>query len=1562
MASVDDRIVAMGFQSNNFEKKVADTISAIDKLKASLDFSNSKRGLDDLQNATKGFNLAGIGSALDNISGKFSAMGAVAFSVINNVVNRAVDAGIQIAKSLSLDLIISGFQEYETNMNAIQTVLANTRADGTNLQDVNKALDTLNQYSDQTIYNFGEMARNIGTFTAAGVDLDTSVSAIKGIANLAAISGSNSQQASTAMYQLSQALATGSVKLMDWNSIVNAGMGGEVFQKALFETGKALGTIKDTPIDTTFEEWTAAGNTFRGTLEDGWLTGEVLTNTLQGFTGDLTDAQLLALGYTQDQIKEIQELGKTGKAAATEVKTLTQLISTVKESIGSGWSASFRIIFGDFEEAKELFTGINDAIGNFVGKSADARNELLNGWKWLGGRTVLIEALKNVFEALGRVFQTVKNAFRDVFPPLTFQRLYDLTVQFRDFTDKLILGKGALDKIGRVFVGVFNAIKIAWEIVKGIRGAMVEFFTDVLGFDGGGSGILEFFATLGDKISKLKEVLVDGGGIKKFFEDLPEAISAFMSALTFDNVLDKIIGLAQKVKDAIFGLFTGEDSVVPDGVTDAFGRVGDRFGWLVTLAHSLGDAWDWLKTKFDAIREALGTFGQFIQDNFGDIPQKIADVLSTSDYDAALDVINTGLFGGLVLLFKKFIDTGFGDFGGIFRNVNQGLEALTGTLEAMQLKLKAEALLDIAKALALLTVSLVVLSLIDSGALTKSLGAIAIGFAQLITAMALLGQITSGPTSAASMAILAGGLILLAGAILILSFAAKNLSGMDWEELAKGLAGVTALLGIMSAAVIPLSKNSDGMIRAGIGMIGISIALNIMALALKSFAQMSWEEMAQGMVGVAGGLGAIVVTMQLMPDNARMISTGLGIIALAVALNIMALAVKSFAEMDWSSMGKGLAGVGASLLVIAGAMHLMPGGLILQGAGLLMISIGLAAIAKAMKSMASMSWAEMGKGLAGIAGSLLILAGAAAIMSGALPGAIAIGIMALSLNRLAEAVKKFGNMSWKELLIGLGAMGVALVALAAGAALMAPVTPALLALGAALLLIGAGFALFGLGASLFASAFALIATSGTQGIAVLVAALQAIIAELPAFIAAFGEGFKLLADKILEALPNWIASFSEILTALFDLIIDNVPKFVEAGFAILLGFLRGIRDNIGEIATTVADIITNFLDALSLKIPEIIDSVTNFVLAVLKGVVSKLGEVASFLLPKGVEFLSGLLSGIIEKASDLGNWFLELPGKILEWIGDVASWLKNKGIDFIGGLIRGVLQKALEIASWFLDLPSQVLKWIGNVLSTLKNKGLDLIGGLIRGITEKAIDITNWFMELPGKVLKWIGDTLQWLYDAGWNIIEGLWDGLQDAGKWLKEKIAEMVDWIIGPFEEILGLFSPSRVFMEYGENIGEGLIIGLDSMQQDIRNTSEMLGNQVVDGFDPDAAEMGKKATKAISEFMTRIPSIMDGMVDFNPVITPVLDLSNVEKNARDLGRIFGGAPTMSIDLSRAHADAILADSVDVSDDPEVQVQGPTEIKFEQNNYSPEALSVSDIYRQTRNQIALAKEELAVL
>lgn len=462
---VDERIVEMRFDNRNFEQNVSNTMSTLEKLKRSLKFPDASKGFENVSAAAKKIDMNALGSGVESVRLKFSALEVMAVTALSNITNSVMHTAKNMISAFTIDPIKSGFQEYETQINAVQTILANTSSKGTTLDDVNAALDELNKYADLTIYNFTEMTRNIGTFTAAGIDLKTSVSAIQGIANLAAVSGSTSQQASTAMYQLSQALAAGTVKLMDWNSVVNAGMGGEVFQNALKKTSELLGTGAEAAIE--------AEGSFRESLKTGWLTSEVLTETLSKFTTsganeyvaeycnisaeavqaalDAAEAQYgeekavekaseaLAkkTGKNKEEIQSVLAMAKTAQDAATKVKTFTQLMDTLKEAAQSGWTQTWELIIGDFGEAKELFTELSDRFSAIIGKSAEARNSILEGAltsKWeqfakqientgvsldffeeklketLRAHNVPIDKLIEKYGSLGKAMAHVKNA------------------------------------------------------------------------------------------------------------------------------------------------------------------------------------------------------------------------------------------------------------------------------------------------------------------------------------------------------------------------------------------------------------------------------------------------------------------------------------------------------------------------------------------------------------------------------------------------------------------------------------------------------------------------------------------------------------------------------------------------------------------------------------------------------------------------------------------------------------------------------------------------------------------------------------------------------------------------------------------------------------------------------------------------------------------------------------------------------------------------------------------------------------------------------------------------
>lgn len=1512
--SIDNRIVEMTFNNADFERKLAETMKSLDRLKQTLDFSASRRSVDDLSSAASRFNLGHMGDSVQTVSGKFLALSTIAVTTLATITSAAIKAGANVLKAFTLDPVLDGYREYETNINSIQTILANTSSKGTTLEDVTRALDILNQYSDQTIYNFSEMTRNIGTFTAAGVDLDTSVNAIKGIANLAAISGSNSQQASTAMYQLSQALATGTVKLMDWNSVVNAGMGGEVFQKALFETGKALGTIADVPIGQTFDEWKAAGNSFRASLESGWVTSDVLTTTLSAFTGDLTQAQLVALGYTEQQASEMLKLGQIGKAAATEVKTLTQLLGTVKEAVGSGWAQSFRIIFGDFEEAKTLFTGISNTINGMVSRSAESRNSLLQGWKDLGGRDSLIAGITNAFKALFAIIKPIRQAFENIFPPATAETLFKLTERFRKFTEGLIIGVGTVRKIRTIFEGIFSALKIGWEVFKQGVKVVRNLFSSFA--EANGSRILDFFVAMANKVKEFKREFVDTGKIADFF-------------MRLENAIRHPIEFIKNLRDAILDFFKGK-GIDTDKVTGPLDRLQSRFEGLKTLAGKMGDIWAWIKNAAEPITSALNAAWDSIQAWFADLGQRLADGMDAEDFDPVFDALNTLLLGGIAGTLAMFLKNGFKfDLGdGLFENISGAFDQLTSTLTTMQTEIKANALLKIAGAIALLTASVLILSTIDSKALTKALTAMTVGFGQLIGSMQLLAGANKNLTGAAALSVMTGGLIAMAGAILTLSGAMAVVATLDWEGIAKGMLAFTILLGGLVAAARLLQQVGPSLIGAGLGMAAIGVALLILAGAVKAFGSIDMGELAKGLGAVAVMLAALTFAVLAMP-TVSLIPMGIGLLGVATAMVILAGAVKLFAGMNWVEMGKGMAGLAGGLLILVLALNAMPSvALIPMGVGLLGVALALNLIALALQQFAGMSWGDIGKGLATLAGSLLILTLALNAMAGAVPGAIALGIAASGLFLMTKVLKGFAELKVGDIVKGLLAMAGVFLVLGLGAAALSALIVPMLGLGAALIMLGAGFALIGVGAIAFAKAMEIIAKVGAAGIKGLIKGIAEFVKAIPGFADDLAKGVAAFLTTFLEALPPLIEALAIVLVKILDTVIQLTPKFVEAAIALiegflvavnetapeliatglnlLLTFLQGVRDNIGEITKVAIEIVSGFLQALTEEIPTIVTDVVNLFVAFIESVAYNLGLIAvTLLVGVGRQFITGFIDGIEQEAPGITSFFTKLPGKILGWIGDVAR--------------------------------------------TLWDKGWSIISGLFKGIVERIEGVKNWFLDLPEKILDWIGDAGQWLIEVGKRVIEGLIQGIKDMVASLLDTVKGIAGDVIGAFTFGFGIFSPSRETAY----LGKMLMLGLSKGMNESSRTAEITAGEAADSV-----------MSAFRKSLDEVQVPLGALDDIQPTITPVLDLTQVEREASQFGKMMT-SPVITPTVTFESAKLVSAETRVVAEENATPATTnepkTTEIHFEQNNYSPEPLNQAALYRRTRSQIELAKKELAV-
>jgi len=1238
MSGIETRVLQIRFDNAQFSAGISKTLADLKALNSGLKLEGAAKGLNEVSKAASKFSLGNLSSGLSNVTSKFSALSVVGVTALATITAKAVQAGATLIKSLTLQPLTSGFQEYETGLNAVQTILANTAAAGVGLKEVNATLLDLNRYSDQTIYNFGQMAKNIGTFTAAGVDLKTATASIKGIANLAALSGSNSEQASSAMYQLSQAISAGRVSLEDWNSVVNAGMGGTVFQRALAQNAEKMGTLSKGAVELKgkMKNVTIEGKSFRESItakpgEESWLTSDVLTRTLSQFTGDLSNAALAAQGFNEQEIKAIQAQAKTAKNAATQVKTMTQLFGTLKEAAGSGWAQTWQLIFGDFEEAKKLFTSVNNTLGAFISSSANARNKVLGDWKEMGGRTVLIDAIGNAFKALVSVVKPIKDAFREIFPATTGAQLFNLTATLRAFTQTLILGSETADKVKRTFAGVFAIFGIGFEIVKQVAKMFVGLFSEV---GKGSSGFLDLTAGIGDWLVSLHEAIVNGEGLTKFFTGLGKILAFPIKAI---KVLAKLLASA-------FG-----------GGSEGLANLQDRFAPLGALGNIIAIAWSKALGILDSVWSTFKEMAPGLSDAFTSLMDNITAAFSDGNFSKILDGINTGLFAALVLAFRKFTKGSlFGDVNvgeGFFESITGAFNNLTGTMKAMQAQLKAGTLLKIAAAIALLTVSVVALSMIDSDKLTKALSALTVMFGQLLVAMALFAKATAG-AGLVRLPVMAAGLILIAIAIDILVVAVTALSKLSWEDLAKGLGGTLVLLGALVGVVRGMAGQSAGMVAAGAGLILIAAAIKILVSAVTDLSGLSWEEMAQGLIGTAALLASLALFSRFAGANAGGVLGGAGIILLAAGIKILASALKDISGLSWEELAQGLVGMAGGLLLIGAALILIPPTSLLSAAAVLVVATSLGLLATALGQMGGMTWIEIAKGLTVLAISLGIIAAAMILMTTALPGAAALLVVAAALRIFVPVLVALSEMSWGEIAKGLITLAAAFAVIGIAGLLLTPVVPTLIGLGIAITLLGVGMLAAGGGILAFSLALTALSVAGAAGTAAIVGIVTALIGLIPKVMEGIAKGIEAFAKTIASAAPAIFKSMSIVISSMLDAIVKlapkvigalitliadflsrlaaATPKLVSAGFRMLQGLLTGIANNIGKVVTTATTIIVNFLNGISRNQGRIIDSGVKLIISFINGMASAIRGNSAALGKAGANLATAIIQGMAQ--------------------------------------------------------------------------------------------------------------------------------------------------------------------------------------------------------------------------------------------------------------------------------------------------------------------------------------------
>lgn len=1002
---VEERVVEMQFDNKQFESNVKESMSTIERLKAKLRFEGATKGLETLNKTIKKVDLTGLSSSADAVAVKFSAMQVAATTAMANITNSAIRTGKTVVKAFTLDPILTGFQEYETQINAVQTILANTQHEGATLDKVNSALNELNKYADQTIYNFTEMTRNIGTFTAAGVGLDKSVTSIKGIANLAAVSGSTSMQASTAMYQLSQALAAGKVQLMDWNSVVNAGMGGKVFQDALKRTAANFGYN----VDEMIEKW----GSFRETLSrEGWLTADVLTETLTQISGAYTEADLIAQGYTEQQAKDIVKLAETAVDAATKVKTFSQLFDTLKEAAQSGWTQTWQLIVGDYEEAKETLTELSDYFGKIINEASNARNELLKG--------AMTSKWSQMMEKL-----TLKTA--------DFNAELELSAKYAGYNVDAMV-----EKYGSVEAALRKGA-VSSDILRNTIHRMSIYQLENVGYTEDQAKAIRQLSyemeNADSPISKLIDDIAKPSGRELLFDSLKNTLKAVSKAIgavkeAWSDVFppatsDQLYSIVENLNKFTKSLIMSDDTA--DKVTRTFRGL---FSILDIIATFAGGGF---KLAFNLINGLLDLFGTNLLDvtaNIGDLIYEARQFFTIKNLIEEFTYVLEEFFGvgeDTIEGFKKGLKDGITSIPEIMVDIVTGL--ISKAKELLGIHSPSTVMFDIGKntllgfidgiksvASTLLGLIKIVINMVINFVKDADLSSvISIGISagllyavkKLVGAVETLaaplegfGDLLSGVGSAftnfgkgfkkwgASKLWEARAIALrsFALAIVVLVGALYLLSVMDEDKLKKSLFAMAALAGILAVLSASIGKfGGKGAISfAGFSasLVAISAAILIMSASLKVLSSIDTTAAFRsvGMMAlIIGGMVALIKSFSMLSSaDGPLKGAGRTFLTMTVSIALMVGVIKLASMLRLEDVLYGLSVVAAFALFIKGLVYAMSYGKDTQiakiGGTLIAISVALGLMVVVMKLIGTLTLGEFLKG-ATVVGAYILFVG-----------------------------------------------------------------------------------------------------------------------------------------------------------------------------------------------------------------------------------------------------------------------------------------------------------------------------------------------------------------------------------------------------------------------------------------------------------------------------------------------------------------------------------------------------------------------------------------------------------
>lgn len=1533
-ANVDQRIVQMQFDNQQFEAKAQNTITTLNALSQALQLPSSTKGFDKIQAAASRLDFSKLNQAIDTINYRFSNFGIMATRALEQVSDAAMRMGKRLVEAVTSQPISDGFKEYELKMDSVKRILNSAKnEDGTavSLQQVNQRLDELNTYADKTIYSFSDMTQSIGKFTNAGVDLDTAVKAIQGISNEAALAGANTQEASRAMYNFAQALSVGYVKTIDWRSIELANMATTGFKDALVDMAVELGTVKkvgDEYVTTTdnMNGKTSAAMSATALFSDGlqyqWLTTDVLIKTLSRYSN------------------ETDELGKAAFRAATEVTTFSKLIDTLKEAMGSGWAMTWQLIIGDFNEAKTMWTSVNDVLSKFINTTAESRNEMLRLWNVVGGREALAQGLGNVWTALVSVMEPVKKAFDDVL--VRFHTLWGqasflsrMSKQFRDFSEGLKLNWLQQKQLEMAARGLFSAFDLLGQVVSAV------FRT-----------IAPMFGSLGEVLGIIApRAAIAGQSFSEFVAHLKETDAIYNTLQKFVGILQKVGGVAADVFNKVLRIF-GVNVEVEEGMTvvqriaaifEAFAKnplVSGGIDMLGKAREAISGFFSGLKFSgtFQKVVDGLKQVGDVLLKIGGAIRTTVVDVISklgqalrdlfTADDGQSFDLdrlFDAGALGAVTLLFKKLYDVLQGKDNPVsvirrfFKDLSkfqdiakdaaetfgEFADTITGPLKALQTSINAGILIKIATAIGILTASVWVLSRIDPGKLGVALFGIAALMGELTAAMAGMSKLLSA-MDAGKMAAVGGTLVAFSVAIGILSVAVRQLSDIDPEKLTNGVIAVGIL-----ATIMTIMSRLGGMNLRSKGMIGLAASILILQIAVKRLGELETENLEKGMLAVS----ALIVLMGLFSKFGGRGGSAISMLGVAASILILKKAVEGFGELDPAALERGLGAV-AGLIVLLGLFNKIAGkGMSLASLQTLAVTKAVSMLQKVVEAFGNMDTEKLGNGMLATAAALSAMAIALNLMKGTLPAAAALLVASIALMALVPAVKALTEVDFGKALGGIAALAIALgVMIVAGTALK-PVIGVLLGFGAAVALIGVG--VLALGVGLTAAAAGIVAFSGAM-----VTATAAVIAHVGMVVGAFIEAIPFIVSLVTKGFVSILQSIGErasaivqfvvrIVTAIIDGLRELLPTVGSFIVESLSYIMQLLTDNMPTLTAQFVEMVITLIDGIALAIYENTDRLMEAIRHVL-------GAIVDFILATLQELL-GHIPGIGGQISDAIQGLRDDVGRVM----DVEEG-KKIGSNFASGIAEGTRAGKDDADAAGAEVGESAKAGLTRTMSEIIPMSYDEwkgLPGMISGVEGETSDAAFGLGQgAVNSLMEGYGD----LEGMGAYLPEGLAKGIEENQGVATDAGGSLMDYVTQAMAQAAEIESPSKVTWQQGAYLDEGLANGVTDNSGLITTAISGLGTLLTEGFSaltssfasagtrngaafaqgvtqgvaPARAAGSNIASSAVSALSAALPRFgQNGSVSGNAY---ALAVTNTSGSSRVAGSVVGTAATAGLSTAR--------------------------------------------------------------